>query len=262
MKIRGFRIVWFAAILSMACTTKVSEWFLLNAVPDKYILVYYHNGQHTDKVKWQNNELDNEAKVANVLFQPIQKEDVKEPYYALYYNNRLQAEYSRYDSLRTLFSSPLRREIADELMDGKLCVMLFLKTGIPEKDERRMEIIQHTISSSPFRDVITLKELDRNNWEEKHFVSMLLQVESDLKEIQEPMLFGIFGQFRALEPLLANGISPENINLMIDFLTADCSCLIKDNLPGMSILSETSWENPEPAMVNKILDDNPALLHH
>jgi hypothetical protein len=76
------------------------------------------------------------------------------------------------------------------------------------------------------------------------------------------MLFGIFGRFTALEPLLAKGISQENINLMIDFLTADCSCLIKDNLPGVNILYKSSWENPSPAMVNSILETNPSLLHH
>jgi len=84
---------------------------------------------------------------------------------------------------------------------------------------------------------------------------MLLHVESDLKAISEPMLFGVFGRFRALEPLLAKGISEENIHLMIDFLTADCSCLIKDNLPGMSILSDASWDDPKPALVNRILDE-------
>ena len=76
------------------------------------------------------------------------------------------------------------------------------------------------------------------------------------------MLFGVFGKFRALEPLLAKGISQENINLMIDFLTADCSCLIKDDLPGTNILYNGKWENPQTALVNKILDENPNLEHH
>ena len=83
-----------------------------------------------------------------------------------------------------------------------------------------------------------------------------------MKAIHEPMLFGIFGRFRVLEPLLAKGISEENINLLIDFLTADCSCLIKDNLPGISILCNAVWENPRPAMVNNIFDENPNLIHH
>ena len=86
--------------------------------------------------------------------------------------------------------------------------------------------------------------------------------EDDLKGISEPMLFGIFGRFKALEPLVGKGISDENIKLMINFLTADCSCLIKDNLPGTDILFTNNWENPATALVNKILDENPHLLHH
>jgi hypothetical protein len=86
----------------------------------------------------------------------------------------------------------------------------------------------------------------------------LLNVEDDLKTIPEPMLFGIFGRFKALEPLLGKGITEENIRLMIDFLTADCSCLIKDNLPGTDILFTNNWDNPTTALVNKILDENPS----
>ena len=77
-----------------------------------------------------------------------------------------------------------------------------------------------------------------------------------------PMLFGIFGRFRTLEPLIARGISEENIGLMIDFFTADCSCVIKDDLPGISILYKSNWDNPKPALVNAIIDANPFLEHH
>ncbi len=115
---------------------------------------------------------------------------------------------------------------------------------------------------SPFKDIITVTELSRKSVEESHFVSLLLNVENDLKNIPEPMLFGIFGRFKALEPLLGKGITEENIKLMIDFLTADCSCLIKDDLPGTDILFTNNWDNPTPALVNKILDENPSLLHY
>jgi len=48
---------------------------------------------------------------------------------------------------------------------------------------------------------------------------------------------------------------------MINFLTADCSCLIKDDLPGINILYNGKWENPHTALVNKIMDENPDLEH-
>jgi hypothetical protein len=73
------------------------------------------------------------------------------------------------------------------------------------------------------------------------------------------MLFGIFGRFKALEPLLGEGISVGNINLMIDYLSAECSCLIKEDLPGTDILFSDKWRNPRAALLNKIIDDNPFL---
>lgn len=262
MKSIHLKLLIVEAFLSLACTTKVSEWILVNSLPNRYLLVYYHNGTVTEQISLKNSELKNSLKTANVFFKQVKKGDIQQPYYALYYNNRLFSEYADYNAVCGVVFSPLRGTVANELMAGKLCVMLYLKTGNPEKDERGLLAIKNSLALSPFGKLISVVELDRNDAEEKHLVSMLLNVESDLKTIHEPMLFGVFGRFRALEPLVAKGISEENINLMIDFFTADCSCVIKENLPGISILHKTNWENPKPAMVNKIMETNPHLEHH
>jgi hypothetical protein len=261
MKPHYQKILIIMAILSLACTTKVSEWMLLNSNADRYLLVYYHKGAIPESVRLQNQELEKRTNRANILFRQVLKENTERPYYALYYKNRLFSEYGDYHTLNGITDSPLRDKIAGELMEGKLCVMLYLTTGNPGKDQIGLQVLKKSIAASPFRNIISMLELNRNNMEENHFVSMLLHAEEDLKDIREPMLFGIFGRFRVLEPLLSKGISEENIHLMIDFLTADCSCIIKENLPGISILYGGSWENPQPAMVNKILDENPQLIH-
>ena len=261
MKPFYLKILIILAILNLACTTKVSEWVLLNSSADRYLLVYYHSGAVSESVRQQNRDLEGRTKGANFLFRPVLKEDIKEPYYALYYNDRLFSEYADYSFLKGITDSPLRKKIAGELMEGKLCVLLYLKTGNPGKDERGLQVLKKSISSTPFENIISVVELNRNSQEENHLVSMLLNVEDDLKDIGEPMLFGIFGRFRVLEPLIAKGISEENIKLMIDFFTADCSCLIKDNLPGISILYDGTWEGPRPALVNIIMDENPQLVH-
>lgn len=261
MKCSGWKIVIVAAWISLACTTKVSEWVLLNAPADRYLLAYYHQGALPDPVIRQNREIEAKIPQANLLFKQVLKKDIDRPYYALYYKNRLFARYDDSRALAGLTSSPMRKKIAAELMEGQLCVLLYLTTGNSVKDMKGMEVIRKTLSASPFGKIITLVELDRNDPEEQHFANMLLNVEEDLKTISEPMLFGIFGQFRVLEPLLAKGISGENIRLMIDFFTADCSCVIKDDLPGISMLCEETWKDPVPARVNKILDENPQLMH-
>ena len=244
-----------AVILSLACKTKVSEWFLLNAAPDKYLLVYYHNDPIPEAVAKNHVQLEKESKLANMVFKPVQKSNVVKSYYALYYNNRLFKEYADFSSIDGLANSPLREKIASELLSGNLCAMLFLKSGNREKDEAGLRVVRNTITASPFGEIVSVTVLDRNDEQEKHLISMLLNIEPDLRDIHEPMLFGIFGRFRVLEPLLARGISEENINLMLGFLTADCSCLIKDNLPGINILCRDNWDEAKPALVNSILDD-------
>ena len=259
MKRKYFKIILLAGIMSLACTTRVSEWVLLNSMPNAYTLVYFHKTPLSESSERQNQTLAENIKTANIQFQSVNKPGITGPYYGLYYKNRLFSRYERVDELAGLSSSPLREKIAAELMAGKLCVMLYLKTDNKEKDETGLSTLRQAIASSPFSEIITVVELSRNSRDEVHFASMLLNVEDDLKDIQEPMLFGIFGRFKALEPLLGKGISEENINLMIDYFTAECSCLIKDDLPGTDILFPDKWDNPETTLLNKIIDDNPEL---
>jgi hypothetical protein len=252
-------VILLSGLISLACTTRVSEWVLLNALQEKYTLISYHNTLSSEKVNRQNNALKEKFKHANLNVSSVIKEDLKQPYYALYYKNKFLEKYTDYNDINHLATSPLREKIAVELLEGKLCVLLFLKSGDEAKDYNRLQILQNTLKSSPLKDIITIVESDRNNREEAQFTSLLLNVEDDLKNIREPMLFGIFGKFKALEPLLAGGITEENINLMIDYLKAECSCLIKDDLPGKDILFSGNWENPKPALLNKLIDENPLL---
>jgi hypothetical protein len=248
-------ITWMMLI---PCTTKVSEWVLLNVVPEDYQLLYYRseNGRVNSIDK-----ITSEISGANLRFREVKNETGTTDWYGLYCRKRLVTKFNGESGLKDLVTSPLREKIAREIMSGKLCVMLFLKTGDPAKDSNRKDVLLKTVKDSPFRDVMTIVELSRKSTEESHFVSMLLNVESDLSGLNEPMLFGIFGRFRALEPLVGGGITGENIGYMIDFLTADCSCLIKDDLPGTDILFRGKWENPDTALVNRILDENPSLQH-
>jgi hypothetical protein len=259
MKQICYKIIILAGFISIACTTRVSEWVLLNSLPASYTLVYFHNMPVDATLSKLNINIADGIKAANIQFKTVTKKDIKEPYWGLYYEDRLFSRYHNPDELKNLSTSPLREKIAAELMAGKLCVMVYLKTDNKEIDEKGLQTLQKTIGSSPFGKIISVFELSRNSKEELHFASLLLNVETDLKGIQEPMLFGIFGRFKALEPLIGKGITEENINLMIDYFTAECSCLIKDDLPGTDILFTDKWEDPKPALLNKIIDSNPSL---
>ena len=262
MKSIYLKILILASVVSLACTTKVSEWVLLNALPNQYTLIYFYKSTLNEIAGKQNVLLTKDIAPANIKFRSVERKDIEQPYYGLYYGTRFFSRYNDYKDLRGLTTSPLREKIAAEIMSGRLCVLVYLTTDNKPKDEKGSQIIQEALKSSPFKNIISVVELSRNNQEESHFVSLLLNVEDDLKRINEPMLFGVFGRFKALEPLLGKGITEENIKLMIDFLTADCSCLIKDDLPGTDILYTDKWDNPATALVNKVLDENPSLLHH
>lgn len=255
------KAIVLAGILSLACTTKVSEWVLLNAEQNQYTLVWFHNDAASGRAKEENAGLSKSIEGANIRFRDVVKDDVVQPYYALYYGSRLFARYDSPIRMKGLTTSPAREKIAGEIMKGKLCVMLYLNSGIKEKDEKGLTGLRKAIAGSPFGTIVPIVTLDRNDPSEKDFITMLLNVESDLKELKEPMLFGIFGKFKALEPLVGEGITSENVNFMLDFLTADCSCLIKDDLPGTDILYSGKWDTPATAMVNAILDANPTLIH-
>ena len=253
------RVIILAGILGLSCSTRVSEWVLINALPEMYTLVYFHGGEITAGEVKQNEALQPAMESANIRFRTSRKGGIQTPYYVLYYMDRVFARYNSAPEIKQLCNSPLRQSIAEELLSGKLCVMLYLKTGNEEKDAKGWQAMQKFMLTSPFGEVITVVELNRDSWHEVHFTNMLLHVEDDLKDIREPMLFGIFGRFKALEPLVAGGITEENIRLMVDYLTAECSCLIKDALPGTDILFSGSWEKPKPALVNAIIDANPSL---
>ncbi len=256
------RLLLLSTLVSLACTTKVSEWVMLNAPPDAYTLVYNHYAPLSDSEISQIGMMEKSSSGANLSVHTRKIQGSGTPFFSVYYDGRLVERFQNTIDYKNLVTSPERKKIASYLMDGNLCVMVFLRSGDPMKDERALRIVREAVASSPFSEIIPVVDLNRIESSEKMLVSMLLNAEDDLKYISEPMLFGIFGRFRALEPLLAKGISKENIGLMIDFLTADCSCLIKDDLPGINILFEGNWENPDSAKVNRIIDANPELQHN
>lgn len=261
MKPLIIKVLALAALLGLACTTKVSEWVLLNAVPNEYTLVYFHKNAVPESVKIGNEILSKQFAGANIRFRDVVKEDASQPHYGLYYGNRLFLRYDKPEQMTGLATSPIREKMAGELMKGKLSIMLYLRSGDKVNDDKVIGEVRKAVAASPYKEIIPVIELDRNDVAEKHLVTLLLNVESDLKDLKEPMLFGVFGRLKALEPLVAGGITQENINFMIDFLTADCSCLIKDDLPGTDLLYAGSWESPATALVNAIIDANPSLEH-
>ena len=256
--------------LAYPCTTKVSEWTMLNFPPAFYELVYFTNGKLDKHVTQKQKKIRNSYKDVNLNFNIIdinhyKNEEEKKmfemadkekmPLYALYYKNKLFTQFKSTDELQTLLESPLLKKMCNELKNGKLCALLLLKTGDQTQNDHSANVLKKYLSGSILKDIIPVTHLNPNNVQERMFIKILLNVESDLAYIKEPMLFGIFGRFRILEPLIGKGITAENIDYLIQFLSADCSCIIKTQMPGIDMLYFNKWNDVKPALLNGFISE-------
>ncbi len=260
----------FAYPFAYPCTTKVSEWTMLNFAPASYEFVYFTNGKLDNQTIQKHEKIQQLIKDVNLnfsiidinhfknrnekmMFEMAQKET--KPIYALYYKNQLFSQFNSTDELLSLLESPMLAGIADEIKGGKLCVLLYLKKGNDNENNHGVDVLNKYLSTSILKDIIPVLTLNPDNLKERMFIKILLNVESDLAYIKEPMLFGIFGRFRILEPLVGKGITGENINYLVQFLSADCSCIIKSQMPGIDMLYFNKWKDVKPALLNNIITE-------
>jgi hypothetical protein len=261
-------LILLASAVVYACTTKVSEWTILNLEPASYMLVYFNNGEIDAAAKQEHATLETSLKDANIFLYNVNTGKFKNeqektfyamtgrqnpPFYALYYQDRLFAVYDKGAVPAHLSTSKMRKTIAEYLKDGELCVLVHLETGHAAKDAPGKQAVQRYLSKSILKDIVPVVSLSRTDPQERAFADLLLQTEYDLAGIQEPMLFGIFGRFRVLEPLVGQAITEENVEYLLQFFTMDCSCLVKYQMPGIDMLCSDDWTGIQPAKLNLII---------
>lgn len=94
----------------------------------------------------------------------------------------------------------------------------------------------------PLKVHFSLLSLSRDHAAELGLLAMLLNSEPDLNEYaDEPIVFPVFGQGRALWALVGKGINAENIFESCAFLTGPCSCQVKQMNPGTDLLLDFDW---------------------
>ncbi len=79
-----------------------------NTVPGQYTLVYFHNPPLSEADRKQNASISENIRPANIEFRSVERKDIKEPYFGLYYGSRFFARYSNQKDLAGLISSPMR----------------------------------------------------------------------------------------------------------------------------------------------------------
>jgi len=98
--------------------------------------------------------------------------------------------------------------------------------------------------------------VSRDDPSEQALVSMLLDVEEDLAEFTEPMIFGVYGRARAGWPYLGKGITAENMNDCLAYMSGACSCEVKEQNPGMDLLVAADWDAAAESLAIQFQDDS------
>lgn len=109
-------------------------------------------------------------------------------------------------------------------------------------------------ATKPLR--LALVKLDRKDPQEQWLLRNLLAMQKIPAEKEtEPLLYAVFGRGRAMGPCIAEQINGDSIDELVAFLGGACSCVIKDQNPGVDLLFTWDWEataehlaqNEEPA---------------
>ncbi|MBD3183948.1 hypothetical protein GF312_16810 [Candidatus Poribacteria bacterium] len=163
--------------------------------------------------------------------------------------------------LNLLLDSPMRREIIRRIIKGEAGVWLLLESGNKELDDQAAQLLEQElrrlsdllrVSAPPgtadqideesLKVSFSMIRLSRENPREKLFVEMLLNTEWDLKTFSKPIAFPVFGRGRVLYALVGEGIRQSNIESACLFLINWCSCIIKDQNPGVDMLMSVDWD--------------------
>jgi hypothetical protein len=171
--------------------------------------------------------------------------------------------------------SPMRREIAKRILEGETAVWILLESGDAAADgaaaatlarelpplEKSLKLPEHAdgdpplLSDLPLRVSFSTLKLRRDDPAERFLVDMLLQSEPDLVTPAKPTVFPVFGRGRALWALVGAGINKDQIEKTGAFLVGACSCIVKEENPGVDLLVTMDWEgalaveHPLPAVI-------------
>ncbi len=174
------------------------------------------------------------------------------------WSGRLTAE-----NAKALLDSPVRREIGKRILGGQAAVWVLLESGDRKKDDAAARLLETELQrmkaelkapellaedlmegaedAAEIKIDFSLLRLSRTDAAEKIFIEILLGTEPDLTDFGEPIVFPVFGQGRALCALVGKGINKQNIEEIGQFLVGPCSCIVKDENPGVDLLMSVDW---------------------
>ena len=208
------------------------------------------------------------------------------PWHVVYTPGWTELHVGRLDkkTMKTLVDSPARKKMNELLSGGAPCVLVL----VPGKDEAVNKLAREHIATTiknaakgkftPPKDpleeqiespggakpgdtkpdkakekpklpgvaTITVK---RDDLQEQWLMRCLMRAENDLQQfVGEAMVFAVYGRARVMPPCIGKGITAENLGDYVVFSMGPCSCEVKDQNPGMDLLSQWDWEKSAAAM--------------
>jgi hypothetical protein len=192
---------------------------------------------------------------------------------ALGFRNLLWGGPLELGAAQRLVDSPKRREIARRLLQGDSAVWLLVESGDKAKDDAAAELIAENLkkvqvemkdalrptddsdrdpnspaagdmtAAVPLKVAFSLVRMSRSEAGEDVLAEMLQSTDTRGEEgAPEPVAFIIFGRGRILAAFPGKQIGADQIFEASGFCLQDCSCVIKDNRPGMDMLMAVDWE--------------------
>ena len=271
---------------SSACDIPVFQYALENWTSDAYEVIVFHRGALSAPQREALGLLREGAEAAQgnlrvravdlaagpdeaMLRRFAEQSGAKLPWMAAYYPPVKRIAQPAWTgpltsaNARGLLDSPLRRQIATDLMQRTTASWVLLESGDRGKDnaaaallERELARLEKTLKlpvvetwggvppPEPPPIKFTIHRLSREAAAEQMLVSMLLHTEDDLatKFAREPLVFPIYGRGLVLYALAGPGINERTITQAAEFVTGPCSCEVKDSNPGTDMLIALDWD--------------------
>ncbi|HUS81023.1 MAG TPA: hypothetical protein VM283_07125, partial [Armatimonadota bacterium] len=249
-----------------ACDTPVYLYTMENWARDPYVIRYFHRGGQAAADAEVNAYLDRVAAGseghANISFRRVdvndaaalafrenqtiwqRNKDRKLPFHAVISPKGHELVAGRLDlaEARALVSSPGRTRLAGELARGTHGLLL-LVTGSDEAESRaaRTAVAEMVSRSKSERQEVGLVEVARTDPAERWLVRQAMLLEADLPDLDNAMVFPVFGRGHVLEPYLGKGITVPRLSDVVEFMNGPCACEVKTASIGMDLLTDFDW---------------------
>ncbi len=275
------------ATSAYACNIPVFRYALERWKADICELLVFHDGPLDDKAKLLVDSLMKQSTsgggFANVKVQAIdvrtadaqslavwkglnETEQKPTPYAtvrAAHARGPITAWHGKLDEVTgQVLQSPLRKRLAERLLNGDSIVWVLLKSPDEERNESVRKMIKaqsaelatklvlpdgiglpgsELHSEVPLFLKFTLLELDRDDAQEQFLVKVFGGFQSQAYAEKQPLVIPVFGRGRALEVIPADQLDAKLFEELTLFLCGACSCQVKESNPGFDLLLTADW---------------------